>query len=306
MDEEFSKETDRLLEEALLEREAENETEEESEEEINEEETEEESNEETETKTEENDEKEETKSTFKPIEIEVNGIKVNIDSEEAMLAYVKEGAKNFKKEDSNLKEEETIIKQGNLSAEDLKLIVDAKNGSKEAIALIAKRAGVDILDVEEEMANNYRQQQEYYQQTEVDTVVNKILEDETHAAEFRRIAKALPTDFINEVTSNAKDLQSFSNHIKSGIAQQVIPLAINSQMINGGSFIDNYNKVGYEMSQKQANKQVRTVSEKEEKLRKMASSGSGHNTTVKKNSTEDIWNMSDEDFAKLDYSKLKD
>ena len=92
---------------------------------------------------------------FEPIEVEVSGVKVVINSKEEMLAYVKKGASTFNVEQDRFTEEKTILEQGKISADDLKLLVDAKNGSKEALALLARKANIDILDVESEMADSY-------------------------------------------------------------------------------------------------------------------------------------------------------
>lgn len=244
--------------------------------------------------------------TFEPIEVEVSGHKVTINSKEEMLAYIKKGASTFNKEPETFVEEKTILEQGQLSADDLKLLVDAKNGSKEALALLARRSNIDILDVESEMADAYKQQTQYQVETDVDKVANEILSNETLATEFRKVSSALPKDFMSEITSNAKDLKAFSGHIESGIAQKIIPLAINSQIVNGGSFMDNYNKIGFAMSQQKPEvKQERTVSEREADLRKRAFSGTGHNNQSASNSSKDIWDMSEEDFNNIDLSKLK-
>jgi len=320
MDEEFEKETERLLQEALEEFEDDDgdngeETDESGDESIKsgESESDEESEENNSGTSGDGDEdehqgddEEDVKSDFEPIEVEVSGHKVTINSKEEMLAYIKAGASSFSKEPEKFTEEKTIISQAGLSADDLKLIAEAKAGSKEAIALIAKRAGVDILDVENEMAESYKQQKEYYQPSEVDQVADEILKDEVHASEFRRISGTLPQDFMQEITSNARDLKAFSNHIKNGIAQKVIPLAINSQIVNGGTFLENYNKVGFEMSQQTKQpEQKREIGEREKELRKRASSGRGNNHQSQSTSDKDIWDMSDEDFDKLDLSTLK-
>jgi len=318
---EFEEETERLLQEALKEQEDDgtddgrtNEEDDDSGEEDNDSRESEDDSEEDDSGTSGNGDEDEnqgsneekSKLDFEPIEVEVSGHKVTITSKEEMLAYIKAGASSFNKEPEKYSEEKTIISQAGLSADDLKLIAEAKDGSKEAIALIAKKAGVDILDVENEMAESYKQQKEYHQQSEVDVVADEILKDETHANEFRKISATLPNDFMDEITSNAKDLKAFSNHIRSGIAQKVIPLAINSQMVNGGTFLENYNKVGFALSQqKQEPEKKREVGEREKDLRKRASSGKGNNHQSQSTSDQDIWDMSDEDFDKLDLSKLK-
>lgn len=317
MDEDFDKETERMLEEALkeiedesdIDEEEENEEDDESEQQGNENgDSEEENDNGSSGDGHEDEHKTESEEKFSPIEVEVAGHKITINSKEEMLAYIKRGASTFEKKPETFVEEKTILEQAGLTADDLKLIADAKAGSKEAIALIAKRAGVDILDVENEMADAYKQQTQYYVSTDVDEIAREILNDAEHASEFKKIASSLPADFMQEVTSNAKDLKAFSSHIKSGIAQKVIPLAINAQIVNGGSFIDNYNKIGLELMTKEQTKQqekTREQSDRVKEMRKRAGSGGGETPQKKELSGEDIWEMSDEEFSKLDVSKLK-
>ncbi len=327
MDDEFETETQRLMEEALKEREDDSDdeytTDDDGTEGTDNGDKDSESDESTEEENEDdngdsgdghedestNAEEERSELDFEPIEVEVAGHKVTITSKEEMLAYIRKGASSFEAKPETLQEEKLVIEQGKLSADDLKLLVDARNGSKEALAKIAKNANIDLLDVDNEMADSYTQQQEYFRQSEVDIVADEILKDEVHATDFRNIAKTLPQSFMDEITSNAKDLKAFSGHIKSGIAQKVIPMAINSQIVNGGTFLENYNRVGQAMNQQTKQpEQKREIGQREADLRKRASSGTGHNHQSDKFSGKDVWDMSDEEFDKLsssDISKLR-
>jgi hypothetical protein len=250
------------------------------------------------------DEKEEpeVKPEFTPIEIEVGGHKVKITSQEDLMAYVTKGAESFSKKEDKFVNEKTILEQGQLTADDLKLLVDAKNGSKEAIAKLAEIGKVDVFDLDSEMASQYKGQFEPYIESDVDKVANEILADVEHATTFRNISNNLPRDFMNAVSSNAEALKNFSGHIKSGLAQEVIPMAITAQMRYGGSFMDHYVDIGQKVSAgktaKEEAKPTRSMSAEEISMRQRASAKTGsHVETKKDNSAEDIWNLSDAEFA---------
>lgn len=245
---------------------------------------------------------EEVKPEFTPIEIEVGGHKVKITSQEDLMAYVTKGAESFGKKEDKFVNEKTILEQGNLTSDDLKLLIDAKNGSKEAIAKLAELAKVDVFDLDSEMASQYKGQFEPYIESDVDKVANEILADVEHATTFRNISNNLPRDFMNAVSSNAEALRNFSGHIKSGLAQEIIPMAITAQMRFGGSFMDHYVDIGQKVSAsktaKAEVKPVRSMSAEEVAMRQRASAKSGSHVESKKdNSAEDIWALSDAEFA---------
>lgn len=245
---------------------------------------------------------EEVEPEFTPIEIEVGGHKVKITSQEDLMAYVTKGAESFSKKEDKFTNEKTILEQGNLTSDDLKLLIDAKNGSKEAIAKLAELGKVDVFDLDSEMASQYKGQFEPYIESDVDKVANEILADVEHATTFRNISNNLPRDFMNAVSSNAEALKNFSGHIKSGLAQEVIPMAITAQMRYGGSFMDHYVDIGQKISaSKTAQAEVkpaRSMSAEEISMRQRASAKTGsHVETKKDNSAEDIWNLSDAEFA---------
>lgn len=247
-------------------------------------------------------EEEESKPEFTPIEIEVGGHKVKITSQEDLMAYVTKGAESFNKKEDKFVNEKTILEQGQLTADDLKLLVDAKNGSKEAIAKLAELGKVDVLDLEAEMASQYKNQFQPYIESDVDKVAGEILADVEHATNFRNISNSLPRDFMNAISSNAEALKNFSGHIKSGLAQEVIPMAITAQMRYGGSFMDHYVDIGQKVSAsktaKAEVKPARSMSAEEISMRQRASAKSGSNTESRKdNSADDIWNLTDAEFA---------
>jgi len=293
--EDEDKELEQMISDALAERE-------ESDKQIDEDTDEGEETEEKESESTEEKEEEETKSTFEPIELEVNGIKIKVESLEEMIAFAKKGATTYNQKPETFVEEKAIIEQGKLSIEDLKLLVDARNGSPEAIAKLAKLSGVDTFDIDETTADKHVQKFQHTMQSEVDKVATSILSDESLAVSFRNTVSSLPSDFVSLVTSDATMLKDFARHVKEGIAQEIIPLAVKAQMLNGGTFFDNYSKVGQDLvAQKNAKANPeRTLSDKEKALRERADKANSKDVTPKKTVTEaqDVWDLSDEEFSK--------
>lgn len=264
-------------------------------------------------KTEDNkeDKKEEaTTDTFKPIEIEVGGHKITVNSDEELMAFVRKGVESANKPAETLTEEKEIISQGGLSKEDLQLLVDAKNGDKNAIAKLAQSGGIDLLDTDNTDADNYAPQFQPKIESDVDKVAKEIMSDEKLATDFRNVASTLPQDFVSMVTANANDLKIFAEHIKMGVAQEAIPSALKMKMLQGTSFAEAYVASAKEVLIARQNNgntnssnegEKRTLTDKEKELRKKASdNGGGESAGGKKTLTpEDIANMSDEEFEKL-------
>lgn len=247
---------------------------------------------------------------FEPIEVELsNGVKISIDSKEELVAFAKKGASSKTEAPKRETQNEAILRQGNISKEDLTLLMDAKNGDANAIAKLAEIGKVDILDVEADHAGKYTPQFEASVQSDIEFAAGQIMKDEVHASEFTSAIKTTPEDFINEISSDVGKLNAFSGHVRSGLAQKIIPLAIKSQSLNGGDFYGHYAKIGRELSAVKAPEkkpsEQRQITDREKKMRDRANVG-GNNSSKGNTGTsvEDIWNMSKEELAKIDISKL--
>ncbi|MCK5665191.1 MAG: hypothetical protein KAI17_16995, partial [Thiotrichaceae bacterium] len=245
----------------------------------------------------------ESETDFKPIEVEINGQAISINSKDEMMAFINKGASSMGNKPQRKSENDQIIEQGQLSKADLSLLIDAKNGNKSALAKLAKDSNIDVFDLEDGAAESYQQEFQAQLMTEVDEVAEGIMGDVTLHEEFKRVVNNVPAGFSAELAGNADALRNFSQHVKSGLAQKVIPEAMKQQMLNGGSFMDNYAKIGREMSNAQkapeASKTTRKENPRAEKLRKRAANHKGSNKGTKTQvSGDDVWNMSSDDFKK--------
>ena len=255
------------------------------------------------------EQEEEIKPDFKPIEFEIAGQKIVLKSEEELKAMLSKGAESLSKQDNSLSLEKTIIEQGKITADDLKLLIDAKNGDAKALAKLAKNSKIDILEVEADDDEKYVPTFQPTIISDTEKVAREIANDVEHAEVFTKIASGLPTEFKQAIMSNANDLKAFSEHIKSGLAQQIIPEAMKRTFTEGISFSDAYVKVGLELSNKQPEqkKVERTLTDREKELRKKASE-QGNNQSSDRNkklTVDDIANMPIEEFEKLTAKDLE-
>ena len=244
---------------------------------------------------------------FEPIEFEYSGHKIKVESQDELMAMLRKSAElqtNFKPKTK----EELALEQAGLSAEDIALYIDAKNGDKNALAKIATLGKIDLLDVSEEDATAYTKKFDIVEPNDAEIVAQSIVNDKQLFETFTRVTSGLPKHFIQAVTSNGKDLATFKEQIQSGLAQEIIPQAL-KLTYQGVDFIDAYVRVGTKImserasnntQQQQQQQQDRTISDREKNLRKIANDkNSGSQKTNKNVEADDVWNMSDADFEKL-------
>jgi len=246
---------------------------------------------------------------FEPIEVEIDGNKITVNSQEELMTLAKKGLKSVDIKPNVDSEVDTFVKQAGLTKADLTLLVDARNGDANAIAKLAEIAKVDVLDIEAEKAGEYKPTFEMQAQSEIDIVAGEILNDTEHATVFKETMVGLPTDFKQTISNDAGMLKAFSSHLKSGLAQEVLPQVRKEMALKGGTFFENYARLGQETARakaapqqeaKQEPKQERQMSDKEKKLRARADGGDKSSSSKKgKTTAEDIQNMSEEEFAKL-------
>jgi len=261
---------------------------------------------------EEDDDNDNTDSnTFDEIDVEVAGQPIKIKSREELVALLKDGLKNYGKDEKEPTDEQLLIEQNQVTSDDLKLLIDAKNGDPLALAKLAKISNVHDADIDVTKADEYKPNVEVSKLSEIEKAATEVMKDVDVSTQFKSYMDNLPEDFKVAISGNAEHIRSFAKHIKDGKAAQIIPEAIKHKAINGGTFFDAYAQVGYDMfgqkntEQKQKPvEQKRQVTEKERKLREKARLG---NTEYSKQSgsASDVWDMSEEDFQNLDLKSLK-
>jgi len=257
-------------------------------------------------KDDENEDGKDDTPDFEPMTVQVNGYDVEIKSQEELMAFVQKGAESYKKEPESHQDEKAIIEQANLGTEELTLLKDALDGDMNAIAKIAEKAGIDPFDVEKKMSEAYEPKFEATKPSEIDKAANEILADKELTESYQGIVKTVPEDFKSKIHGDATLLRNFGRHIKTGLAQKIIPEAIKRQIANPGEdFFESYSKVGMEMTAKtdtktktkEKEKPERVISDREKAMRDKLSDQKEENISGEDdNSAKAIWKLTDEEF----------
>ncbi len=246
---------------------------------------------------------EEDSSDFEPIEVNINGQLITLDSLDEVKSYMKNN-NSTKPQRQRKSENDRIVEQGALTKEDLALFIDAKNGDPAAIAKIAKQSKIDIYDMDENLADTYQPKFSPHEISEIDEVAEDIMSDEKLYGDFKDVISSAPQDFVATISTDAKALKNFAAHVESGLAQKVIPMAMKAKMLEGGDFLSHYARIGREVAEEgkqkpEDSKTKRKTNPRADKLRKRAQNTKGSNKGTKTKMTgEDIWDMSTEDFNK--------
>ena len=244
-------------------------------------------------------------SGFQEIQVEVDGRQVTLNSMEEVKALV---ARGMKVQDS--KGESTAdmyYKQGNVSDTDMQLIIDAKAGNPAALAKIAQMGNIDTMDLDEIDPNSYQAQFQLTEVSPVEKAAEEIMRDETNATAFRNTMSTLPQSFQTEVTSDGERMLAFARHVKSGLAEEIIPLAMKKVAMNGGDFFQAYATIGSEIMAGRENRDVatkpkakKTMSKREKQIRNRATASRGSSSTnTGKSEAEEVEAMSDAEFEKM-------
>lgn len=243
---------------------------------------------------------------FTPVTITANGKDYEIDNIEDLVKLAGRGANIKAPKTETLVDERNIISQAGLSKEDLTLLVDAKNGDANAISRLANMGKIDIMELTEDMGNNYQSQFQATPESDVDKASGVIL-DNGHGDSFQEAINTTPQDFRDALAGNAQYITAFNEHVQAGISGDAIATAERATVMNGGNFLDHYiSAVNRIISSPQSEakstvqkKDKRTVSEKEKLLRQKAGDGGTSHHTAPPVDGSDIWDMSDKDFDEM-------
>jgi hypothetical protein len=256
----------------------------------------------------------------KPVKIKSRGMEIDISSEKELVELAHKGFDYFKKtqELAKWRKDIDVIENAGLSIQELQLLADVKNGDKTAMASLVNTYGYDPMDIEPSDSASYKPEPVAPVNYEIESIVENIKSNPEHAEHFQKIATAVPDDFLNEVGSDPVKLMHFDDHIRRGLADKIVPEALKAQALYGGSFMEHYTRLGQKLSQQEPQQpatvvteqpapQQKPLSEREKELRRKATprSNTGGRKVSFKADAESIWDMSDEDFAKLSASDLK-
>jgi len=245
-----------------------------------------------------------------PKDINVNGMTVR-----ATMAELEEGFKKGMNYTQKMQEiaphrkDMNLMSENNLTTDDLNLLIEAKNGNKEALGKLLANAKLDPLDVETEGKEEYtpKDYSKEVPNVEMEQIKNTILSDTTNAPIVETALQSMPEDMYELVSANSNSMGALYKDVQQGVYQKVMPEVIKQQSLYGKTepTLQTYLKVAAKFGEnKQEVKQpepTKVVENKQELNTKRKNAG----TTVQSKKTpkesfikEDLDGMSDEDFDK--------
>lgn len=268
-----------------------------------------------------------------PIKIKAAGGEVQATMAELISGFQKGlGFTKNMQEISSFRPHIAMIKENNLSTDDLNRFIDMKNGDHNALASLMKELKIDALDIDDDAGDNYKANN-YVQSNEVldmNEVKQTIQNDKENISKVQTYLNEIPEDFYKEITSSGKNLNNFYEDVKSGTFAKVKPVMDKMAFLgsNGKSGIELYQaavaSINAQSEQKNNSAQSKEAADKvnetnkkaEEKkksieknqkksddkkiLGKPTAKATGSDNIVNE---EDIWSMDDSEFNK-NFEKL--
>ncbi len=246
---------------------------------------------------------------LKPVKIA--GVEYPVNSIDELYALASQGGR-FTQKMQTIKpytKSVEIIKENDLTPEDLALIADVKKGSKDAIAKLLKEANVDPMDIDEDVM-----EQEYVPKTPIPNdeemklieVVNEISSDPEFQTTRQVVDEQWDEASREVLQKNPELILGLHEDVRTGVFAQVYPEAKKLAILDGykHSDIEYYVQAGQLVQSQQANQQQPEQSQqpKQEnetirKKRKAASVPKG--ASSKKPDVIDYMSMSDDEFEKM-------
>lgn len=258
-----------------------------------------------------------------------NGREFQISNPDDVVSLMQKGL-HYNQKMAAMKPSLKIIKalqeKGIESVEQLGYLFDLQDKKPEAIAKLVQESGIETFDLNEEKAAAYTASVPHVsdQSVEFDIVVNSLKGNE----HFNTVAQELQTfdeQSKEKVFNNPRLLEVLTSHVQNGQYQQIVSRLQTEQALGrlaGMPFIEAYGLVGDAMfAQQQAPAPVAQpvvnvpapvaqvpvpVATKPNTVNNTARQAAAAANTAtakppKHNLTkEDLWNMSEEDFAKID------
>lgn len=215
----------------------------------------------------------------------------------------------------------TLEREGLLEADKLSFLIDLHKKNPEAIGKLVKDSGVDVLDLDEEKVAAYKSGNYAVstKEVEVDEVLDGLRHTPTYSRLMDDVANKWDTKSKAEVGDNPGVLNIISNHMESGIYDTIVDEYERKKALGvipaGTPFLKAYGAIGDELNAAgkfgtaetpparklvtPGKEKARTDREAADKRRSAAAPTRKSGPAAPKKPVVDVWNMSDDDFAKL-------
>ena len=186
-----------------------------------------------------NDTKEKPSETPQELEpLKVNGKMIPINSMEELYTLASGGAAVTKKfqEIAAHKKSIAIMQEHNLTEADLSLLIEARNGSKDALASLVKQSGIDSMDVTDKVSDGY--QPGAYIPDESAINLREVQQEISVDPEYQ-LTQNIVNNFMDEpsqdmMIKNPEIIRGIHQDVKSGAYELVSAHAQKLKLMDGG------------------------------------------------------------------------
>lgn len=244
-----------------------------------------------------------------PMDIQANGMNVKASMNELVAGFQK--GMNYTQKMQALSghsKDMGIMKDNGLSTEDLNLLVEAKNGNKDALAKLMSNAKVDPLDLEEAKVDYTPQDHgKAPLDFEMEQVKESIVADTEYSGAVQKAVTDMPDDMYEVVSQNAGNLNALYQDVKAGIYQEVMPEVMKLQTLYGKTAptMEMYMKVAEARQKRLADtagepkqETVKEVKDTKRKVNRKRAASSSKPNKAKVDVVEDINDLDDDEFMK--------
>jgi len=256
-----------------------------------------------------------------------NGVQMQIKNADDAIRLMQMGA-NYHKKMAGLKPSLKILKllEKNklLDPNDLNYLIDLKNKNPEAITKLLKDSDLDPLDIDIKSKSTYAPTQHTVSDAEVDldSVLLDLKDSPTYEKTLTTITQDWDESSRNAIANEPNIIAVINGHMESGIFDKVTS-AVTYERSMGRlgtmSDLEAYKITGDKLNaagklsspdpadksqKKTQSKKTDTATEEKRKARKKAASSTKKTGTVTAPKYDPL-SMSDDDFEKIDLSKLK-
>ena len=142
----------------------------------------------------------------------------------------------------------SALKDNELSHNDVNLMIDALSGDKDAVATLIKKSGVDALelDTEQEVKYTPKEYGRSEQELAIEDVVGAISKDPEYKITQHVVDSQWDAKSRSTLANKPEYIEGLHADIKSGVFDQVSPMAMKMKVLDGGrkSDIDYYIEAG--------------------------------------------------------------
>jgi len=241
--------------------------------------------------------------------LKVSGKNIPINSLDELYTLASGGASVTQKfqEIAGHKKSISIMQEHGLTEADLSMLIEARNGNKDALASLVKQSGIDSLDVTDEVSEGYQPGQYIPsdQQMNLHDVQSLISQDEEYGTTQNIVNNLMDERSQNTLVQNPNMIRGLHEDVKSGAYERVSAHAQKLKLMDGGirSDMDYYVQAAQEGPQGQQPQQQVPATQiqepapkaKPDNKDKKRAAGSTHKAT-KTPSIKEIEDLSDDEL----------